>query len=192
MKKTLSWKSVVGLGLGAALVGCGPELDADAAREAETGTASQPLTELVTNGGFETSPVGQYVPYRIYAGSNDLFGWTVLGYGVDVMPRFYKTPVGGNASLDLNGDAQGGISQLLATNPGTTYTVKFALSGCVNQLVKVSAGNVIAYNFSVTSTGWVFKSFSFNANDYTTVLKFESQYTGTCGPAIDNVSVTGP
>lgn len=193
MKKTFTWKSVIGMGLGLALVGCGPELDAGTARGGETGTASQPLTELITNGGFESSPVGLYTPYFISPGSTALTGWTVGGSGVDVMPRNYKVPASGNASLDLNGSARGSISQVIPTTSGQGYTVSFYLSGCSGQLVKVTAGTVISYNFSVTSTtSWAYRSFVFNANASTTEIKFESSYDGTCGPALDNVSVTGP
>ncbi|PTL77586.1 DUF642 domain-containing protein [Vitiosangium sp. GDMCC 1.1324] len=192
MKRILSGKSFVGLGLGLALVGCGQEMDTDTAREAGNGTAAQPLTELVTNGGFEASPLGFSNWVSLFAGNTQLTGWTILGSGIDVMASSYRSANAGKASIDLNAYDAGGVSQTLSTVPGTGYTVRFAQSGCVGTYVKVSAGS-ISYNFRVNYVGWVSNSFVFNATDSTTVLKFESLSTGvSCGPQLDSVSVTGP
>ncbi|NBD08969.1 MULTISPECIES: DUF642 domain-containing protein [Corallococcus] len=192
MKGILRGKSLVGLGLGLALAGCGPETDAELAREPGTGTVAQPLTELVTNGGFESSPLGFSNWVSLFAGNTQLTGWTILGSGIDVMASSYRSANAGSASIDLNAYDAGGVSQTLTTASGTGYTVRFALAGCVGTYVKVTAGSV-AYNFRVNYAGWVSNNFVFNATSSSTELKFESLSTGvSCGPQLDSVSVTGP
>ncbi|MCY1020114.1 DUF642 domain-containing protein [Pyxidicoccus sp. MSG2] len=192
MKGISCGKSLVGLGLGLALAGCGPELDADTAREPATGTATQPLTELVTNGSFESSPLGFSNWVSVFAGSTQLTGWTVLGSGIDVMAKSYRSSNSGLASIDLNAYDAGGVSQTLTTVPGTGYTVRWAQAGCVGTYIKVSAGS-ISYNFRINTAGWVSNNFVFNATSASTEVKFESLSTGvSCGPQLDSVSVTGP
>ncbi|MBU8898498.1 DUF642 domain-containing protein [Corallococcus sp. M34] len=192
MTGILRGKSLVGLGLGLTLAGCGAGADSDMVSGPATGTVAQPLTELVTNGSFESSPLGFSNWVSVFAGSTQLTGWTILGSGIDVMASSYRSANAGSASIDLNAYDAGGVSQVLTTSSGTGYTVRFALAGCVGTYVKVTAGSV-SYNFRVNYAGWVSNNFVFNATGTSTELKFESLSTGvSCGPQLDSVSVMGP
>src|SRR5262249_17302514 len=117
----------------------------------------------------------------------------------------------GNQSLDLNSLDPASMTQDLATVPGSTYHVFFALSGvppvpqgeCPSsfneKFLTVSAGTTSHdYTFTPsladppnpTTQSFVTSEFDFVATGTTTTLEFASTTEGCAGPIIDAVSVT--
>ena len=135
--------------------------------------------------------------------------WSYLD--VDVVGSWQSAD--GTNSIDLNGFGPGFVSQDIATTPGTSYTVMFALAGNPGDplhgdpqdLKRMSVSAALAlgvYEFnttgkSLTNMGWVEKSFTFTATDATTTLTFRSLHAGDPnnwrsraeGPALDNIRV---
>jgi len=63
------------------------------------------------------------------ATSSPLPGWTITGNSVDLVGSYWQAPPGATYSLDMVGTpGVGGISQTVATTPGTTYTLSFYMS----------------------------------------------------------------
>lgn len=142
----------------------------------------------LTNGGFESGATG----------------WTA--YSVDVGPLWQAAE--GVNSVDLNAFEPGLIYQDIATTPGVTYTVVFALAGNpgwpqnVKNMRVGAAGTFADYSFdtrgkSGTDMGWVEETFEFVATDATTTLAFASLHAGSPyiwqdraqGATIDDVRV---
>ncbi|MDR3449742.1 MAG: DUF642 domain-containing protein [Alphaproteobacteria bacterium] len=84
---------------------------------------------LVPDGDF-SNPYGgsAYTTYSFSAG--DTFGpWAVTTGSVDLIGGYWQSPTGGlTGSVDLDGNAPGGISQTFSLNPGK-YVMTFSLSG---------------------------------------------------------------
>ena len=79
------------------------------------------------NGSFETGPTpGGYV--TLTAGDTQITGWTVTGNSVDYIGSYWPA-ADGSRSLDLSGNAAGGVAQAFDTVAGHTYRVGFALAG---------------------------------------------------------------
>lgn len=156
-------------------------------------------TSLV-NGSFEKDiSVGQFV--TLPAGSTAIDGWTVDAGSVDWIGTYW-TSFDGLKSVDLNGLAPGHLSQLLATTPGNDYVIDFRMAGnsscgAAVKTLDVHAGGDGSGSFSFDSTGmtrtsmgWDARSFAFTASTTNTLLTFSSTTAGSCGPALDNVSLT--
>jgi choice-of-anchor C domain-containing protein len=162
-------------------------------------------SSLVTNGDFEEMTAdpcpGTWVTLPL--GDTSIAGWTIVQDSVDfVCPEFW-TPSHGQRSLDLGGLASGGIGQTISTIAGTRYEVRFDLAGnplCspTVKTMRVSAdGQFADFTFDVTGRsqfdmGWTTQTWSFVADDGAALLTFISQDdpSSSCGPALDNVSVT--
>ena len=150
---------------------------------------------LLVNGGLETSkPVNQY--NLVFAnpsnGSSVLPGWTVTTGTIDVVPSSYFQNTQGNFSVDLIGTpGLGGISQTVATTPGTQYLLTFDFSinpeNLTNEfgttkIMKVSAtggGNSILNTQQYSDTAgtrtfqnmqYTQESFTFTANSNSTTI----------------------
>jgi choice-of-anchor C domain-containing protein len=158
--------------------------------------------DIVTNGSFETGPTVPNPPgyTTLSGGSTAITGWTVTGDSVDYIGSYWQAS-NGSYSLDLSGNAPGGVSQVLSTTVGTSYTVQFDLAGNpdgppTTKTLTVSAGATASpYSFTVTpadthtSMGWVTDTFVFTATSTMTTLAFTSTTAGFFGPALDNVRV---
>lgn len=176
------------------------------------GAASAHATNLVDNPGFESPALGGVVARYTCNCVPSGFGWTVGGAGVDLI-RLYWAPHEGSQSLDMNQDIQtagtppGAVSQVIATTPGTTYTIGFWMAanpdhsrapddGPPIKTMDVSFGATTqSYTFDVTGRtlaepGWTYHEFDAVATAATTTLSFVSTFTGYAGAAIDDVSVT--
>lgn len=153
---------------------------------------------LVVNGSFENSstfvPDGSSI-MSIQPGSAALTGWTVvnaeIAWGKDTNP-YVPGAAHGNYFLDLTGYHDfvpfGGIAQAIATVPGETYTLSFALGthqgnpvyhGPVQ--VGVTAGGVSRSFISDPPTGgvsWEKFSLSFVAEASTTAIRFVGEAGG--------------
>ena len=151
------------------------------------------------NGSFETGPTpGGYV--TLTAGDTQITGWTVTGNSVDYIGSYWPA-AHGSRSLDLSGNAGGGVAQAFDTVAGRTYRVGFALAGnpdCAPTVktVQVQATGAPSVNYlfdttnsSLSNMGWAAQTYTFTATGTTTTLAFASQDNTGCGPALDNVAV---
>lgn len=159
---------------------------------------------LITNGGFESfgnPPVGQIGTYLGEDGAS-ITGWLVTGNSIDAVNTSYWPSSEGNWSLDLSGNAPGGIQQTFLTNNGVTYLVSFDMAGNWDRNYIYTMGVDVdgvsnSYTFDRTGMGsdmgWVTETFQFTANSDSTTLSFTdtspSGY-GPFGPTLDNVIVT--
>lgn len=163
------------------------------------------------NGNFELG--GKRRPcnntFNIPAGSTLIPGWTVSVGNIDWEsdPPCGWVTASGKKSLDLVGDAAGGIGgiqQTFDTVPGATYKVSFALAGnygglpVVKPLAVTVNGVTNNYTFDTTgksqfNMGWTRITFKFVASSTTSTISFVSDTSGlggiNAGAAIDNVIV---
>ncbi len=158
-----------------------------------------PLT--IINGNFATPPVpGGFATYN--GGSTAITGWTVTGNSVDLIGSYWQAPPLGGQSVDLDGNRPGGLSQMLATVAGDTYTIGFELSGNpdsgpATKILDVTAGSASrVYDYTIGANThanmmYVKELFSFTATSGTTLLSFTSQdpSNSAYGPVIGNVAV---
>ena len=93
--------------------------------------SSEPTSgeDLITDGGFTTTGDTSFMLYT--TGRSVGEGWVVTDGSVDIDPAWPQSPQGGVA-LSLVGAEPGKISQTVSTEPGKSYTLKFALSGEFN------------------------------------------------------------
>jgi choice-of-anchor C domain-containing protein len=170
------------------------------------GVADAAPGNLVTNGSFENPAVGSgYVVYP--AGSTGIPGWTVGSGSVSNASVEQDSPDEwpadtGSISIDLSGNAPGDLSQDIATTPGMTYTLSFALGGnfYCGQTVKamrLTFGNtVLGYEFddsksSASDMHWEHESIQLTATTASTHLDFADVTAdqSSCGAVVDSVSV---
>lgn len=156
----------------------------------------------IINGSFEngtlTNPSFTTVPG---ANSTSINGWVVTGNSVDYIGSYWAAQ-DGTRSIDLNGNALGGIQQTFDTVVGQLYNISFWLAGNtdglpVNKSVRVSAGAASSiFTFDTTgfsapsNMGWKKYNFQFAATATSTTLSFASLDPGAFGASLDNVSVS--
>ena len=173
---------------------------------------------LIQNGSFEAGWSGvtwhtydtSYVP----AANGHLAYWTIDSGDVDIINVLWDGSDPDNdrmndASVDLNGNVAGKISQTFGTMVGAKYSVSFDIAGnyaaspTLKEMDVVVAGtsqpNAVVTNHYIfdaigrtnTNMGWVGRSFEFVANDSLTRLSFASTIfnTNRGGMALDNVQV---
>jgi len=154
-----------------------------------------------TNGSFElgTDP-GSFA--TLPAGNTNITDWTIDSGSVDYIGTYWQAS-DGVRSIDLNGTAQGSISQSIPTVIGATYDVTFDLSGNPDggpalKVLSVTSTSTSAQNFSydtgvqansLANMKWASSSYSFIATTTSTKLTFASTITGSFGPALDNVVI---
>lgn len=164
--------------------------------------ASSASADIVVNGSFES-----------YGGSGNsnigmgLDGWTIGGPGgIDiVIPELgkgeYWLPADGEVSLSLNWTQPSSITQVLATEPGQWYEVRFWMAAEIyggpqwrTMDVTWNGGVIGSPSFEYTGQGptelgWT--EFSFLAlGTGSDSLSFVSTTPANYGPALDLVSVT--
>ena len=154
------------------------------------------------NGGFESGTTSN--PFTTVTGENSttITGWTVpAGSSVDYIGNYWQAQEGAR-SVDLNGNAQGGIQQTFDTVINQMYTVSFWLAGNPDGAptikdVLVGATGTAAQLFSFDSTGathanmgWKNYTYNFTATSASTTLSFASQNATAYGAVLDNVSVS--
>lgn len=178
-------------------------------------SATPSLAQIVTNGGFETpaTPAGSFTLFN--AGSSLLTGWNVVGGQVATVSNTFTqnglsfVAQSGSAWLDLTGfNANGpeGVTQTIATVPGTQYTVTFWVGNVVNPggIFGNSSTVNMALNgspfFTATNTGgagtstqfWQQFSTQFTATGTSTTLGFFNGDPSTDNSnGLDNIVVTG-
>lgn len=151
---------------------------------------------LVSNGDFEQSFSGADISGSGYwtfnAGNAGIPSWTVGMTSVDIVDSTYA-PYAGAYALDLAGTpGPGSISQTLATDAGTQYTISFVgryTGDPINQIVNVGfdGGN---QQFSLTGTDTTY-SFDATASTASTLLSLATDPSNSSNGNlfIDNVSV---
>ena len=156
---------------------------------------------LVVNPSVETGPSpGMAIPLPV--GSTAIPGWVVTRNAIDYCGDRWDA-ADGQRSLGLSGLAAGGIAQTIPTVAGGEYTVTFWMGGdafsspVMKHLRVTAAAQSQDYEFDATHAwpwgmGWLQKTFLFTASSSSTVLEFYSLDNDSTGPALDNVSMTGP
>jgi choice-of-anchor C domain-containing protein len=155
---------------------------------------------LIVNGSFESSKsdfAGSFATY--FAGSSELVGWTLGGDSVDHINTYWQAAEG-NYSLDLSGNYDGSISQMINTNIGQIYHVSFSMAGNPDDTDKIKSmqvglSNQPMYKFDATGAAhdqmnWTTKGFDFIATNTSSTLFFTSMQDSAYGVALDNISVT--
>lgn len=155
---------------------------------------SLPGPNLIVNGSFEQSPDPQGSWQHYDAGSTAIAGWRVSFGEIDLY-KGITTPFG-QKTIDLDGQAAGGVSQVIKTEPGCKYKLKFYIGSYDSDDKKVfvrAAGSKTTWPFSVPggsceSPGLHELYCTFRARDTTTTIEIGSGQPGTQGPVLDNVS----
>ncbi len=175
-------------------------------------TAAFATTNLVTDGNFNTP--GYSGTFTTYSSGSTFDGgaWTVTGTGsgsyggagVDLIGTYWQAPNNVGGSVDLDGNAPGGVSQTLNLSAGT-YQLTFYLSGNPDggdptKTVVVSVGSVTDETFQYTtgdnsygSMDYVMETVDFTVTTAGPVtLSFASQdnINSPWGPVIGDVAVT--
>jgi choice-of-anchor C domain-containing protein len=194
------------------MISVGKLLTAGAAMALLIGMASSASANLIVDGDFDNSipsfttynagssfgAVASPAAWLVTNGPND----PVSGGSVDLIGGYWQSPtptLSGSGSVDLDGNAPGGISQTVATIVGQTYTLSYELSGNPDggsSTKTVSAnGSVSTYmtgSNTRTSMDYVPESVTFQATSATTTISFISQDDASSpyGPVIGDVSLT--
>jgi choice-of-anchor C domain-containing protein len=154
---------------------------------------------LISDGDFNSpSGGGSFVTY----GGGSLIGpWTVTGASVDLIGGYWQAPTTGGGSVDLDGNAPGGLTQNIKTVAGQTYDLSFYLSGNPDgypntKTLNVSAGTAsptLTYTIGANTHSnmlYVPESIVFIATAASTQIAFTSGDVGSpYGPVIGGVSV---
>lgn len=168
-------------------------------------TDGQAGPNLLTNGSFEdiTNFVNQgNDTMDLSVGSTLMPGWTVTGshYLSWIGPTnpFGVTAIYGSYYLDLTGYIPGppfsGVSQTIATNPGSVYQLSFALGSSsiwgLPSALEASAASAskVFTSTAIGSNNWETETLDFTANALTTTINLVGM-TGVNYIGLDNVSV---
>jgi len=165
-------------------------------------SSAQALTSF--SDSFESPSIGSQ-PYVTYT-ANQTFGsgWKVTGNSIDIVSNNWQPQIqaaDGAQFLDLAGTAPGGISRLLALDPGF-YTLSFAYRGNTfdaspvgNAYMALSIAGIadpyVIYAPTSQNT-WLTASFNFQATQPSTMVSFSSLVagaSGTGGMLLDSVQV---
>ena len=180
--------------------------------------AGSASANLISNGSFEagTIPFARAVDggATLPVGSTDITGWTVIASTVDWLQHNTAAPNSisawgltaqdGFRFVDLTGlnasAPYGGVSQTIATVPGTLYGLSFWLGSTTNTIL--GNGDAVALltiadttvqlqvaSTPVTGSDWELKTGSFTATGATATLSFVG-VSGFNYIGLDNVVVT--
>jgi choice-of-anchor C domain-containing protein len=159
-------------------------------------------SNIVVDGDFETPFAGR--DFVMFQPGETFGGWTVAMTWVDLVGTSVQA-AHGVQSVDLSGGSAGQIYQDLATVPGQTYELRFAMagSGVVEQqepkikLMQVAWGASLVdtpqfdiTGHTITSMGWTYHTYDLTAVSSVTRLQFTSLINTQWGPMIDDVRVT--
>lgn len=164
-------------------------------------TPAQAAT-IIKDGNFNDPLVAG--TFQTVTGGN-FFGngnaWQVLGSSVDVIGSYWVPPTLGGGSVDLDGNAPGGVAQAFNVAAGT-YTLSFYLSGNPDgglgtKNVEVKVGNQdITVPYTVTGANsrsdmqYALETLTFTSTGSGDVLSFLSQDKDSpFGPVIGGISI---
>jgi choice-of-anchor C domain-containing protein len=153
----------------------------------------------IVNGGF-ASGTNPGVFTTVNTGGTAIDGWAVDG-SVDYIGTYWASSDGDGRSVDLGGNADGAVSQLITDLiVGMKYAVTFDLSGNTDgaptvKTTRVSVDNAFADFLSSSATTipgitWTSYVFNFIADSTSTTLKFASTSGTAYGAALDNVAIS--
>lgn len=182
------------------------------------GVANSGKANIIVNGSFESGIGAPPFPpgyTSVQANSTNITGWTTTGINnIDWINNGYWQASNGTYSLDLSGDAPGGIQQTVATVAGEVYTLSFDSS--VNPddrhtatarrtdifvLDAVSSAQILERDVllaresrTFTNMQWITTTYSFVATSASTTVRFVSRIDNidAGGPTLDNVVLLGP
>ncbi|WP_233214590.1 LamG-like jellyroll fold domain-containing protein [Rhodopirellula bahusiensis] len=198
----------VGHAVGAGFTASTPVEDLHVAENATSGStvgfvlpsAPEVAEDIASDGLFNEA-----TPSTTQYGVTGTFGdWTVTEASIDLFATSdWESPLGGRV-VNLDGSAPGAIEQNLTTVAGRQYQVVFALTGDFSggdtvKNLRVSASGTSADFQATQESNWSWgetgafeqRSFTFTADDATSVLQFRSLEgpTSTYGPYIADVQV---
>ncbi|EGF24298.1 Pentaxin, partial [Rhodopirellula baltica WH47] len=155
----------------------------------------------IANDGLFNEATPSTTQYGVTGNFGD---WTVTEASIDLFATSdWESPLGGRV-VNLDGSAPGAIEQNLTTVAGRQYQVVFALTGDFSggdavKNLRVSASGTSADFQATQESNWSWgetgafeqRSFTFTADDTTSVLQFRSleSLTSTYGPYIADVQV---
>ena len=179
--------------------------------------AAMAQTNIVANGGFESPPVVNAATFDTWAPGSALAPWVIAGDSVDHIKGYWQ-PAEGSQSLDLDGSRPGSISQVLSTEAGRTYKLRFKFAANPDRWSDGARRNVapaltvrwgtspagpyslqqqVAYTAGPNSStfadmNWQTAEMTVVASSSLTVLSFTSDNDpgSAVGLALDDVSVT--
>ena len=151
----------------------------------------------LTNGGFESTNIGQWYKTVFAGDSTTIPGWLVTGNTVDIVntvngPDWSNT---GNQAIDLAGTpGPGGIEQSIWTNLNERYTFSFYAS---TNGASIKDGLLVEWNgapigspVTTPSQGtWQQFSYTEQGTGGLTSVSLSTPVTGSAGPLVDDVSV---
>lgn len=165
-----------------------------------------------TNGSFEFNTCGTAPnSFTTVAPANAcITGWTTLAHSVDLVREDFWQAQEGEYSVDLSGNAAGGIQQAFDTVAGGIYSVDYFLAGNPDAPAGSPGSDPLKFGVVAAVDGVVIDSstilgvaatrqnmqyqawnFTFTAQGPSTTLRFTSNFdNGAYGPVLDNVSVT--
>lgn len=175
---------------------------------------------ILMNGDFETpiagSPDsgGSHYPGPVdnFRGGSTIPGWVIGGDSIDLVSSTYWTPASGNQSVDMNGLGPGYIYQDIHTVPGSSYSLRFAMSGNGNSTISHTTVLAVLWNGLLadlltfdtsaqhgTDFLWEYHQYTLLADRPITRLLFQSyspripegSWPACCGAALDDVSLVG-
>lgn len=162
------------------------------------GARQQATTNIVQNADFE-EPVLLDTSAQYSLGQS--FGNWIVSSGTVSLIGSRWIPAHGAQSMTLNGSGAGSIRQDLVTQPGSNYTLSFAMAGnpaCTSVTTKIQVWwntTIVASPFSNTgnstwgAVGWQYHTYHVHATSTLTHLSFISLTQSTCGPTLDDVTV---
>ncbi|HME83412.1 MAG TPA: choice-of-anchor C family protein [Roseiarcus sp.] len=156
-------------------------------------------TNLVSDGDFNNPSGGG--SFATFFNGQSFGPWNVVAGGVDLIGGYWQSPTFGGGSVDLDGDAPGGVTQTLSLTSGKTYRLSFDLSGNpdgfpTSKSVTVSVGSLDqTYTYDIGSNSHADMMYQLISTVFvagsTNTLSFLSNDVGSpYGPVIGGVSVT--
>lgn len=152
---------------------------------------------IVFNGDFESTDIGNAWYQTVNAGDSGVTGWTVGGASVDIVsilgggPGWAHT---NNQAIDLAGTpGPGSLSQYLPTTSGAFYDLTFfASSNPPPTTLNVYWDGNLIDSFDPSNFGtWTKYTFPhLQATSGSTLLTFATPTGSNMGPLLDTVSVT--
>ncbi len=88
--------------------------------------AGAPAGSLIVNGSFEDPVIAQ--PFQLFS---SIPGWQPTGScgpGIEIDRNVFGAAADGNQSIELNTTCVNGVSQVVATTPGASYSLAFAFA----------------------------------------------------------------
>jgi hypothetical protein len=135
---------------------------------------------LIVNGSFEDPQL----PFATWSVFTSIPGWAAtFGPGIEVQNN-YGSPFLDNQDVELDSHANGGIAQLIATDPGATYLLGFAYSPRNNMsadsnIIEVFFDDVLLDTITASGVGlsdlsWTMFQYQVTATGTGSVLEFRA------------------